>query len=117
MTAASLDAPIATYALLSSGVLLMAAPYATRWVKRRFCRFEIVWAFYGFGQTETEVTRQLGSLIRNCRLDFIVHHETFGIADPVPNRRKLLRVGWTNGGAERTGSYGEDAHITLPDPD
>jgi hypothetical protein len=72
MTAASLDAPIATYALLSSGVLLMAAPYATRWVKRRFCRFEIVWAFYGFGQIETEVTRQLGSLHRLFAIDLRV---------------------------------------------
>ena len=74
----------------------------------------IIQAYYGMGNQNVDVTRQLQRQISNGILSVIVGNDSMGVGDPVPGVRKELTVVYQYRGRERRATVREGDTLNLP---
>ena len=74
----------------------------------------IIQAYYGMGNQNVDVTRQLQRQLSNGILSVIVGNDSMGVGDPVPGVRKEVTVVYQYRGRERRATVREGDTLNLP---
>ena len=74
----------------------------------------IIRAYYGMGNQNVGVTRQLQRQISKGSLSVIVGNDSMGVGDSVPGLRKEVTVVYQYRGRERRATAREDGTLNLP---